>query len=84
MLIAATVFGGESKGVTVVLNESDAKKLTELTHKFQGEHSVAKSPKNPSWARSDLARTSPPKDGIIEFSGYSGNIAEYLRRRFGK
>jgi hypothetical protein len=75
----------DGKQVTVLLNESDAKKLTELTHKFQGKTFCCQVSEKPFvgvfGSSSELA---PTKDGIIEFSGYSGNIAEYLRRRFGK
>ena len=74
----------DGKRVTVVLNESEAKKLIELTHKFQGRSFCCQVSEKPFVGAFGLSSDFAPKDDVIEFSGYSGNIAEYLRRRFGK
>jgi hypothetical protein len=79
------VVAADGKGVTIVLNADDTKKYSELTHKFKGGllfYQVSAKP--PVFECGTV--TSPTEDGIIEFSEArgSGNIAEYLRHRFGK
>lgn len=71
------------RGVTIVLNEKDKQRYAELTHRFKGRQLI-------SVAAADVISigiiTSPIENGIIEFSDarYTGDIAKYLRRRFGK
>ncbi|MEO6970913.1 MAG: hypothetical protein ABI217_08465 [Chthoniobacterales bacterium] len=70
-------------GVTLVLNEKDKNRWSELTHEFEGKMLISVG----SNEVTGIAKiTSPTDNGIIEFSEahYSGNIAKYLRRRFGK
>jgi hypothetical protein len=73
----------DGKGVTVVLNEGDVKKFAELTRKFTGQLLFCKATDKVGGIAKIIG---PTEDGVIVFSEarYSGNIAEYLRKRFGK
>jgi hypothetical protein len=72
----------DGRGVTIVLNEKDRKRYAELTRQFKGRLLICV-------GQSDVVGiveiTSPTENGMIEFSDarYTGNIAKYLRRRFG-
>jgi hypothetical protein len=72
----------DGKGVTILLNEKDRKRYAELTRQFKGRQLLCV-------AAADVITvgtvTSPTENGMIEFSDAddTGNIAKYLRRRFG-
>ena len=73
----------DGKGVTIVLNDKDKQRYAELTRRFKGRELLCV-------ASADVISigivTSPIENGMIEFSDshYTGDIAKYLRRRFGK
>ncbi|PYL09216.1 MAG: hypothetical protein DME33_04690 [Verrucomicrobia bacterium] len=70
------------RGVTIVLNERDRRRYAELTRRFTGRLLICV-------GAGDLVSivqiTAPMENGMIEFSDASGtgDIAKYLRRRFG-
>jgi len=72
----------DGRGVTIVLNERDKQRYSELTRQFRGRLLICV-------AASDVISvgvvTSPTENGMIEFSDArdTGHIAKYLRRRFG-
>jgi hypothetical protein len=72
----------DGRGVTIVLNEKDRQRYAELTRQFKGRMLICV-------AASDVISvgvvTSATENGMIEFSDSrdTGNIAKYLRRRFG-
>ena len=72
----------DGRGVTIVLNEKDKQRYAELTSQFKGRLLICV-------AASDVISvgvvTSATENGMIEFSDSrdTGNIAKYLRRRFG-
>jgi hypothetical protein len=73
----------DGKGVTIVLNDKDKQRYTELTHRFEGRLLICAG----QGSVVCLGKiTSPTENGTIEFSDarFTGDIAKYLRRRFGK
>jgi hypothetical protein len=73
----------DGKGVTIVLNDKDKQRYAELTHRFQGRLLICAGQGNIV----SLGKiTSPTENGMIEFSDarFTGDIAKYLRRRFGR
>ena len=72
----------DGRGVTIVLNERDKQRYSELTRQFRGRLLICV-------AASDVISvgvvTSPTENGVIEFSDArdTGHVAKYLRRRFG-
>jgi hypothetical protein len=72
----------DGKGVTILLNEKDRTRYAELTRQLKGRQLLCV-------AAADVITvgtvTSPTENGMIEFSDAddTGNIAKYLRRRFG-
>jgi hypothetical protein len=74
----------DGKSVTMVLNAGDTKKYAELTRKFADRLLFFKYSSKPQIG--GVGKVTPTEDGIIELSEArgSGNIAEYLRKRFGK
>ena len=73
----------DGTGVTIVLNQGDKHRYAELTHRFQGRLLICV---GQGGVVSIGKITSPTDNGIIEFGDarYTGDIAKYLRRRFGK
>ena len=73
----------DGKGVTIVLNDKDKQRYAELTRRFKGRLLICV-------GQRDIVSigeiTSPTENGMIEFSDarYTGDVAKYLRRRFGK
>jgi hypothetical protein len=78
------ITAANGKGVAVVLTESDAKKFAEFTRKLNGQILLCRA--NTDKIMSIGHVTAPTENGIILFSEArkSGNIADYLRKRFGK
>ena len=72
----------DGRGLTIVLNEKDRQRYADVTRQFRGRMRICV-------AASDVISvgvvTSPTENGMIEFSDArdTGNIAKYLRRRFG-
>ena len=72
----------DGRGITIVLNERDKQRYSELTRQFRGRLLICV-------AASDVISvgvvTSPTENGMIEFSDArdTGHVAKYLRRRFG-
>jgi hypothetical protein len=71
------------RGVTLVLNEADQRRYAELTRRFQGRLLICA---GAGGVVSISKINSPVQNGVIEFSDASdtGQVAKYLRRRFGK
>jgi hypothetical protein len=72
----------DGKGVTIILNENDKQRYAELTRRFKGRPLICIAQRN---VVSIVEITSPTEKGMIEFSDArgTGDIAKYLRRRFG-
>jgi preprotein translocase subunit SecD len=70
------------RGVTVVLNEKDRQRYADLTRRFRGRLLICVAASN---VISVGVVTSPIENGILEFSDAqgTGDVAKYLRRRFG-
>ena len=70
------------RGVTIVLNERDKRRYAELTHQFKGRLLICE---GQGGIATVVEITSPTDNGMIEFSDarYTGDVAKYLRRRFG-
>jgi len=72
----------DGRGVTILLNDKDRRRYAQLTRQFKGRQLICV-------AAADVIGvgivTSPTENGTIEFSdaGNTGQIAKYLRRRFG-
>ena len=72
----------DGRGVTIVLNEKDRQRYAELTRQFKGRLLICVAASN---VISVETVTSPTENGMIEFGDArdTGNVAKYLRRRFG-
>ena len=70
------------RGVTILLNDKDKRRYAELTRQFKGRQLICVAA--PEIISVGIV-TSPTENGMIEFSdaGDTGQIAKYLRRRFG-
>lgn len=98
--IRSLIVPADKKGVTVVLNEADRKKLVELLKKLsrdeircevmgfetEKDKQFAQQVGQPVHEVWKLSAISVGEDGILEFGETNGGVeaANYLRHRFGK
>ena len=78
--LADLLLQADKKGVRVVLTDKDAKTFAEITRKFQYPVLIA----GDEVAGVTMHFTASIENGSIMFtdSNYSGDVAQYLRRRF--
>ncbi len=80
------IIQADGKLVTIVLTERDSKKYAELTRKFQGGLLHYQFSEPPALVAVVGSISAPNENGILYFHApyFAGDVAEYLRRRFGK